>query len=185
MAPPPRFSLDSSLGRLARWLRLLGHDAAWRAGDDLGAALARARLEDRVLLTRSKGIARLGLQWPPAGGMSLGSERAGDQLVEVARTHPIFETARPFTRCPDCNEPLREADRASAIARVPEFVVRTQTRFEACPSCGKLYWRATHSVSIIETLRSSAKRAGRRLSLDFAPGNDDAGSETTDPASKG
>lgn len=184
MQARPRFSLDSSLGRLARWLRLLGHDAAWRAGDDLPMALLRARVEERILLTRSKGIARLGLQWPPEGGMTLGSERPADQLVEIARRFPIFETARPFSRCSECNELLRPAETAWARTRVPEFVARTQTRFDLCPACGKLYWRATHASPILAALKSSARRAGRAFPND-PPDTSDAGPEYSDPASKG
>lgn len=148
-------------------------------------ALLRSRIEGRSLLTRSRGIARKGLQWPPAGGMVLGSERPADQLVEVARRYPIFETARPFTRCSECNELLRPAEPAWARSRVPEYVARTQTRFDLCPVCGKLFWQATHASPILDLLQASARRAGQELPGRAGGQKSDAGPELSDPASKG
>lgn len=158
---PLSFSLDSSLGKLARWLRLLGHDAAWRRNDDLGRALSRARAEGRVLLTRSADLERLGLSSPPSGSYLIASSALDDQLAELARSMPIFREARPFSRCSDCNLELEEADRESVLKKIPPFVAGTQTKFRTCPGCGKVFWRATHSEKILDRFRRVAKRAGQ------------------------
>jgi hypothetical protein len=178
------FSLDNSLGRLARWLRLLGHDAAWERGDSLEKALARAREENRSLLTRSREIGRRGLVLPPSGGRVLVSDRLNDQLVELAAAWPIFAAARPFSRCADCNEALVAAEPGWARERVPEYVARTQTDYRTCPRCGRIFWSATHSNAIVHTFAEAAKRAHQP----FSPGpteDEGAGSESSNPAPKG
>ena len=158
---PLRFSLDSSLGRLARWLRLLGHDAAWERNDDLATATARARAEDRLLLTRSRDLHRLGLAWPPRGGLVLISDDPVEQLVETAARWPVFATAVPLSRCAECNRALTPIDPEEARRRVPPFVARTQHEYRMCPSCSRIYWTATHAAAIAQVFREAAQRAGQ------------------------
>jgi uncharacterized protein len=176
-----RFSLDSSLGRLARWLRLLGHDAAWERGDDLKAAMARARSEGRYLLTRSGGIRGQGLILPPSGGKVIRSDRPFAQLVELAQRLPVFSGAQLFSRCADCNEKLVDADPEWARGRVPEFVAQTQTVFQTCPRCQRVFWTATHTTSILRQLREVAALTGQRLPSE-EPQDDGAGSDFSNPA---
>jgi uncharacterized protein with PIN domain len=179
-----RFSLDSSLGRLARWLRLLGHDAAWCQGDGLEAALGRAREEGRCLLTRSRELGKRGLVLPPSGGRVLVSDHLIDQLVEIAGVWPIFATADPFSRCADCNEALLPAAVEWARERVPEFVARTQTSYRTCPRCNRIFWNATHSAAIVRTFAEAARRARQEFRLDGIQ-DEDAGPDSSDPAPKG
>lgn len=176
-----RFSLDSSLGRLARWLRLLGHDAAWGRGDTLSDALARARHEGRALLTRSRDLHRLGFRWPPGGGLVVRSELVDDQLFEIARRWPIFALAVPFSRCAECGVPLADLSPEEARSRVPEHVGLTQTSFRSCPRCGRIFWKATHAQRIVERLGRVAERAGQSFPLAGAEAKG-ARSEPTDPA---
>ena len=177
---PPSFSLDSSLGRLACWLRLLGCDAACNKGDNLTVALARARSEGRILLTRSRDLQRLGLVGPLAGWRCIESDLLDEQLVEVARSFPIFERARPFTRCSRCNLSTQELPATEARCKVPPFVAKTQQRFQQCPSCRQIFWRATHSRAILQRLRKAAYHAGKSLGLTAEEEN--AGSGDPDPA---
>jgi uncharacterized protein with PIN domain len=161
---PLSFSLDSSLGRLARWLRLLGHDAAWEVGDDLTGALRRARAEKRTLLTRSHDLERLGLTQPPAGMLCIESTVLDEQLAEVAQAYPIFQKASPFSRCSQCNLATIAISPAAALPRVPPFVARTQEHYRKCPSCGRIFWRATHAAAILRRLRECAERSRQALS---------------------
>ena len=60
-AAAPRLFVDAMLGRLARWLRLAGYDAAyWRDGSD-EALMAAAQAEDRLIVTRDP-------RWPARAG---------------------------------------------------------------------------------------------------------------------
>lgn len=135
-----RFAVDRMLGRLARWLRVLGHDVAY--GPHLGGrtVVACARREDRLLLTRDTRLLR-DPQLPPHLFVSSDDFRA--QLRQVAAVLPIVP-GLPFGRCLECNRVLEDVPREAARARVPPYVWQTNDRFLGCTRCHRLYWPATH-----------------------------------------
>jgi uncharacterized protein with PIN domain len=150
----PKFIADCMLGKLARWLRILGYDAAYerRISDD--ALIARARAEDRVLLTRdTRLVARRGL--PPH--LLVASERPADQLRQTLRAFRLkVDSGRLLSRCLLCNTDTVEVPREEARGEVPPYVFRTQRRFARCPSCRRIYWRATHVAGILDRLVEAA-----------------------------
>ncbi|MBN1771168.1 MAG: hypothetical protein JXB32_07915 [Deltaproteobacteria bacterium] len=141
-SPLPPLLVDRMLGRLARWLRLLGADAEARTDGDDDELLARLRGSGRTLVTRHRRraarLARLGLPVLP-----LAADDLGGQLRETFAHHALPPPERRFTRCGRCNALLRPAPLAEVAAWVPVHVARTQTRFARCPSCGRVYWPAT------------------------------------------
>ncbi len=136
-----RFAADRMLGRLARWLRILGHDVAY--GRHLGrdTLVACARREGRLLLTRdTRLVRRYGL--PPH--LFLTSDHFREQLQQVAAEVPLGR-GRVLGRCLGCNRPLEEVrPREQARERVPAYVFATAPYFTRCSRCGRLYWPATH-----------------------------------------
>lgn len=146
--PAVRFAVDTMLGRLARWLRVLGHDVAY--GPDLhGAGLvACARREGRTILTRDTRLVRA-RNLPPY--VFVTSDHFREQLRQVAAAVPL-ERAGAFSRCLDCNRPLVRLDREAARTRVPPYVFETQPQFWTCPGCRRPYWPATHHARMREEL---------------------------------
>ncbi|MBI5499497.1 MAG: hypothetical protein HY907_04605 [Deltaproteobacteria bacterium] len=131
------------LDRLARWLRLLGADAAAWTGDDEDDLLALLRGESRLFVTRHRRrAARLALR--NLAVLRLDANDLSGQLREVAARFALPPVEARFTRCAHCNAFLREAAPAEAAAWVPPFVAQTQTRFSRCPSCSRVFWRGTH-----------------------------------------
>ena len=134
----PRLFVDAMLGRLARWLRLAGYDAAyWRDGSD-EALMAAARAEGRLIVTRDRALAgRRGV-----AALWVAGETLDAQINEVQAAlggHP-----EPFTRCPECNGALADLPHAAARDLVPPYVWHTQSHFRRCPGCGRVYWKGTH-----------------------------------------
>ena len=148
MTEPVAFAVDTMLGRLARWLRILGHDAAY--GPHLhGAGLTElARRERRVIVTRDTQLVR-DPNLPPH--VFVTSDHFREQLREVAATVPLG-TVEPFSRCLDCNVPLATIERAAVRERVPPYVFETQDRFWTCPKCRHVYWPATHHARMRDEL---------------------------------
>src|SRR5690349_12975395 len=144
----PRFAVDRMLGRLARWLRILGHDVAY--GSHLGGRtlVDCARREGRILLTRDTRLLRL-QDLPPH--VFVTSDHFRDQLREVAAAVPLGDPGL-LTRCLDCNRVLEEISREQAHDRVPVFVWQTSDRFLCCTGCGRLYWPATHRAHVLREL---------------------------------
>jgi uncharacterized protein with PIN domain len=136
-----RFAVDRMLGRLGRWLRIVGQDAAYGPHLAGRALVALARRDGRIILTRDTRLLRQ-RHLPPY--LFIEGDRFREQLRQVVAAYDLDVSAALFTRCLECNEPLSEAPRASAERRVPDYVWATQQRFHACPRCGRLYWPATH-----------------------------------------
>ena len=168
------------MGRLARYLRLLGHDAAWARGDTLECAITRARAEGRILLTRSSGCAAIELAMPIAGGMLIMASEPVTQLAEVGGTWPIFSQADPFSRCADCNEPLLPMSPVEAQTRVPAYVAATQQSFRACPVCTRVFWQGSHAVRLLELFAEAAARCSQDLPVSAKRRS--ARSDVSDPA---
>lgn len=137
----PRFAVDRMLGRLARWLRVLGFDAAYRKelpGDRLVTLAAR---EDRIVVTRD---GRLRDPRGRARVIRITSAGFREQLRELDRVLPLGGMdARP-QRCVECNEAVLPVALADVPESVPAYVRATQTDFRRCPRCRRMFWPATH-----------------------------------------
>jgi len=137
-APAPRLLVDAMLGRLVRWLRLMGYDAAyWRDGSD-EALIAAAQVEGRLIVTRDHALARR----RGVCAVLIAAEGLDEQIVE-ART-ALGGAPAPYTRCSACGGELADLPRADARDLVPPYVWATQTQFSRCILCGRVYWRGTH-----------------------------------------
>ena len=136
--PAPRLLVDAMLGRLARWLRLMGYDAAyWRDGSD-EALISAAQAEDRLIVTRDHALARRrGVR-----AVLIATEGLDEQITE-ART-ALGGAPAPFTRCSACGGELTDLPYEAARDLVPPYVWQTQTQFSRCAICGRVYWRGTH-----------------------------------------
>ena len=139
----PCFIADAMLGKLARWLRVLGYDTLYLQGDDHVIA-ARTRAEGRILLTRDTELSR-------RKGLSvilIKSQVLQEQLTQVMHhvTPPLQQ--RP-SRCMKCNGSLTILSPEQARSLVPPYVAQTQNIFHQCKICGQMYWRGTHWQNIL------------------------------------
>ena len=138
-SPVPRFVADAMLGRLAKWLRILGYDTLYAPTWEDAHLVRVARAEDRLLLTRDNGLARR----RGSRTLLLESEALTDQLLQLRRMLGL-EVVSPFTRCPVCNDLLEAVNKDHAWGQVPPYIFATQSEFRLCPSCNRFYWRGTH-----------------------------------------
>jgi uncharacterized protein with PIN domain len=135
------------LGRLARWLRYMGYDAAYDAGLGDSELARRALAEERVLLTRDRELLD---RWRLPGALYVASDRPEQQLRQVASSLGL--AAQPRARCTVCNSILCDAEPREVAAQVPLYVLRHETRFTRCPGCRRVYWAGTHDRRMRETL---------------------------------
>lgn len=142
-----RFICDVMLGRLAKYLRILGFDAEYvRNGADLEHYAAGA--EDRIFLTRRSGPTGF------ARTLLLRSEVTREQLREMAGL--IRSCIRPeqiLGRCIRCNMELIVVDKKEVESLVPEFVYHQYVRFKRCPTCGRVYWEGSHRSGMDRLLK--------------------------------
>jgi uncharacterized protein with PIN domain len=143
-----RFAADRMLGRLVKWLRIIGQDVIY--GPHLsGYGLIRAaRQENRLILTRDRGLKK---KQPPEF-IFIESDHCAEQLLQVIEACHLKPLNKLFTRCLVCNTPLEPKAKVSVEQLVPPYVFATQQRFHWCPECRRVYWPATHHQRIMEQL---------------------------------
>ncbi|HXG53199.1 MAG TPA: Mut7-C RNAse domain-containing protein [candidate division Zixibacteria bacterium] len=144
-----RFAADRMLGKLVKWLRVIGQDVIY--GPHLsGYGLIRAaRREHRTILTRDRKLAR---KHPPEL-IFIASDRYPEQLRQVIEHCRLDPFARAFSRCLECNALLRPLPKESVEALVPPYVFATQEQFSGCPVCRRVFWRATHHEKMLAELK--------------------------------
>ena len=142
------------LGRLARWLRLLGFDTLYDAGWSDHQIAARARGEDRVVLTRDRELARRrGIRV-----LLLESQVLEEQLAQILETLGI-SLPGGASRCPRCNAQLSPASRQEASRCVPAFVLDRHEHFSYCAHCDKMYWQGSHWQNVHEIAAELRRQA--------------------------
>jgi uncharacterized protein len=148
-----RFVADVHLGRLARYLRLLGFDTLYSAQYNDPELVQISTLERRILLTRDLGLLK---NKAVTRGYRLRSANPELQAAEIVRAFCLEKEVRPFTRCMSCNSVLTHVDRSEVVDRVPQRVFKRLRVFMQCPGCGRIYWRGTH----FKRLEELARRVG-------------------------
>lgn len=145
-----KFIADAMLGRLARWLRVLGCDVEYFPEISDKEIAERAEREGRVILTRDTLLVRR--RKVRDNHFFVEGDHYPDQLRQVVRRFGIDPHGGFLTRCVECNAVLEDRSRESIRDEVPAYVFETQERFKACPACRRVYWSATHRERMVEKL---------------------------------
>ncbi len=147
-----KFLADSSLGRLSKWLRILGYDTVYWHGEADRPFLRKAEREGRAVLTRRRDVLA---RQQPGIVLLVENDRVEDQLVEVLGNLNLAPQPEVFfTICLRCNIPLCEVLRDDVRSRIPDYVCQTQREFRLCPGCGRVYWSGTHRDRAMKTIAS-------------------------------
>jgi uncharacterized protein with PIN domain len=136
-----RFVLDSHLGRLAAYLRMLGFDTLYRNDYDDPVLMRVSVDEQRILLTRDK---RLLMRKQVTRGYYVRERQPKKQLIEVLSRFDLFKAQRPFTRCMHCNG---EIEPVSKNVIASHLMPKTRTHYHEfwqCKNCQKVYWKGSH-----------------------------------------
>lgn len=136
-----RFAADGHLGKLARDLRLLGFDTAYRNDADDGWLVRTAVEEERALLTRDR---RLLMHAVIRHGYCPRSHLAHEQITEVVRRFELSDSIQPYTRCLRCNGLVQHAEKESVMDQLEPLTKRYYANFRRCIDCGRVYWAGSH-----------------------------------------
>ncbi len=145
------FLADTTVRRLARWMRYAGWDVEDGADEPMPRLLHRARREGRCLISRSSRAA--------FDGFIIRSELLDDQLRAIGNAFSPPEA--PLARCGVCNTRLERCDPSAVKDRLPPYVFLHHRRFTRCGSCGRVFWVGTHVRRILARLRRCGIRSGR------------------------
>lgn len=158
-----RFVADAHLGRLARYLRMLGFDTLYDNALPDRELVTVSCTERRVLLTRDR---ELLMHRALTHGVFVRGDRPREQLGYVLSRLDLRDSCIPFARCMSCNGQLEPIDRDLVLGRVPSGVTDRHRHFRWCPECGRIYWRGTHWRRMKTMVESTL---GSRRSVDRSP----------------
>ena len=148
--PELRFAADVMLGRLAKWLRVLGQDVIYGRHLSGAGLIHAARQENRIILTRDR---RLHLK-QSHDFLFVESDDFREQLRQVVSTFHLVLSQDLFKRCLICNYSLQPRLKPSVKQAVPEYVFSTQEHFFWCAKCRRIYWPATHHQKMLQELNN-------------------------------
>jgi uncharacterized protein with PIN domain len=146
-----RFIADRMLGRLARYMRLLGYDVSYPPPIPDAQLVGMARREGRILLTRDRGITAG--SGPRAGNprvVELVSTEVLEQISQLTAEGWITRAFDP--RCSVCNTPLRDIPEWEARHLLPPFTLATQCLFHHCSECNTVFWEGSHWIHFLDRL---------------------------------
>ena len=152
-----KFIVDNNVGRLAKWLRMMGYDALLFTEEDDGTMVKIALAQNRVILTKDTQIMRR--RMITSGRLKAVLIEGDDpkaQLQQVVEELNLDYQFRPFSICLECNQNLVERDKEEVRDLVPPHVFETQGLYMQCPSCRRIYWMGTHWQAMSEDLEKFA-----------------------------
>lgn len=153
-----KFIIDHNVGKLVKWLRMLGCDAIFFTGADDAEMVSVALAENRIIITRDTGVIKRRLiSSGKVSAVLLTSEIATEQMEQVMRSLDIDGSNYLFTRCLECNGLLEEREKEKLISRIPPYVYKTHDKYMECPSCQRIYWKGTHWQAMMDKINNFFK----------------------------
>ena len=136
----PKFIADCHLGKLAKYLRLMGFDTLFFPHIEDNELILVANDEDRIILTRDRRLS----QRKNAPTLFLEPVDTKAQLKTLIEYYGLKKHPAPFSRCIVCNTPLQIIEKEKITERLPEKVKKHFDHFEYCPTCDRIYWQGDH-----------------------------------------
>jgi len=158
-----KFAADAMLGKLALWLRALGHDTTYEKDIEDDVLIRRSKDEGRLLLTRDTRMVR---RLTPGEYLFIRDNAPIDQLRQaVSELGLSVDSDEALTRCLRCNTALTVVDKESVKGLVPDYTFERTSKFHRCPGCGRVYWPGTHEARMRERLNNIAGEGNDRTKL--------------------
>ncbi len=162
----PKFILDGHLGRLAKYLRMLGFDTYYDYTLSDHDIVRIAGEEYRIILTRDRGLLKHG---SVTHGYLVRSTRPIEQAAEVIRRFDLAGKMKPFHRCMVCNGTIAEVSKDSVGELLKPGTLMYYHQFFRCMSCGKVYWKGSHFERMTGMIRTMTGNAGQAAGPTHTP----------------
>lgn len=147
-----KFIADVMLGKLAKWMRIMGCDVEYFSEITDGELAERAYNNSRIILTRDTLLIKR--RKVRNNYFFVEGDSYKDQIRQVVQHFSIDPVAMLLTRCLLCNRLLADIDKGLVENKVPQYVYETQDLFKICPTCNKIFWHATHKERMISQLKA-------------------------------
>ena len=146
------------LGKITRWLRMLGHDVNYFRSTDDKKLVELAKKEKRVLLTRDRELVKRAKGLGAEAVLVEASELA-DTLAFLARRFGFkLEIDLRVSRCPICNGRIVLVPKEKVANDIPKATSKHYEEFWRCTRCGKVYWQGAHWKKIEKTIEEAQSK---------------------------
>jgi len=156
-----KFLADPTLGKLTKWLRILGFDTIYYRGDIDRNFLRKAEREGRVVLTRKKDMANRSF----SGQMVIICEdHVQYQIKEIIQKLSLNpDQGKLFSLCLKCNKELKKISREEVEGIIPNYICENYKDFRMCPQCQRVFWPGTHRDNVLDKLKVVSEIRPRTL----------------------
>jgi uncharacterized protein with PIN domain len=158
----PKFICDVHLGKLARYLRMMGFDVLYKNSFKDDEIVQLSINERRAILTRDRGILKRN---EVTRGYFVRSSEVEKQAEEIIHRFDLQKSIKEFTRCLDCNHKLIKIAKTKILGELPPKVASSQNEFfpegmdfQKCPGCSKLYWKGTHHQRMLTFIKKMKEK---------------------------
>ena len=157
-----KFLVDAMLGKLTRWLRMLGHDVIYSVVFNDSELLELAKKEERILLTKDLDLYKRAIG-KGIDAYYVESKTEPERLAQVAKRYGLtLEIDMDKSHCPICNAKLQAANKEQLQVELEKNTFTYYEKFWKCPNCGQIYWQGAHWKQITQTLTQAQQK---KLSL--------------------
>jgi hypothetical protein len=152
-----RFVTDGMLGKLTRWLRMLGHNVEYARSIDDKALIQKAKKENRILLTRDIELYRQAVGKGAETFLTENPDQTAN-LAQLAKRYGFeLEINVKTSRCPKCNGKIKIIPKALVADKIPKTTSLNYEEFWQCQNCAQIYWHGAHWKRIERTLTEAEK----------------------------
>lgn len=154
-----KFLADGMLGKLARWLRILGQDVIYSVRFSDNELIDLAKTEGRVLLTKDfelykRAIIR-GLD-----SFYVEGKTESNRLAEISKRYGLtLAVDMDKSHCPLCNTKLQIVSKEQLNEELEKNTYTYYDKFWKCPNCGQVYWQGAHWKQIVQTLTQAQEKS--------------------------
>lgn len=152
-----KFIADGMLGKLTRWLRMLGHDVEYTRSTEDKVLIQKAKKESRILLTRDVELYRQAIAKGAETYLIENPNQTGN-LAQLAKRYGFkLKINVKTSRCPKCNGKIKIIPKTCVTDKIPETTSSNYEEFWQCQTCAQIYWRGAHWKRIDKTLTEARK----------------------------
>lgn len=152
----PKFSCDVHLGKLCKYLRMLGWDTFYSNVYSPEKLIELSHVEKRVLLSRSLQLTR---QKQVTHALWVRSADPMEQVKEVIQKLDLTKGADALTRCLNCNEKLVLVEKKEILHRLEDRTANYYEEFFICQKCDQIYWKGSHFENMLEFIRQRLQKS--------------------------
>lgn len=144
-----KFILDTHLGKLAKYLRMLGFDTLYRNDFKDDEIIKISCREHRIILTRDKLLLRSD---KITHGYYVRAIEKHEQLREIVSKFDLTNKFKSFTRCMTCNSILIQVEKEAVLDKIDKETAKVFNKFFYCQNCDKVFWEGSHFKRMEKTI---------------------------------